>query len=119
VQDRHVELVFGAWRLLGNVSVAFGQDPPFGDEIGGSESRHSLRCTNAPKLTSMVRYGAFVLIVLLGLGGLAIVLVRSRRRMQSAKSRNIWDYVLLWPLILDPPTRREWVAAGGRFFTAP
>ncbi len=66
----------------------------------------------------MVRYGPFVLVVLLGLGGLAVVLVRSLRRMRLAKSRSIWDYVLLWPLILDQPARRERVAAGKRFFAA-
>ena len=66
----------------------------------------------------MVRYGPFVLVALLGLGGLAVVLVRSLRHMRSAKSRNIWDYVFVWPLILDQPARRERVAAGGRFFTA-
>jgi hypothetical protein len=110
--SRHLALFTDHLRRLA------AQKATFGDRFGRSESRHSLRCNNAPQLTSMVRYGPFELVVLLGLGGLAVVLVRTLRRLRSAKSRNIWDYVLLWPLIFDQPARRERVAAGGRFFTA-
>ena len=65
----------------------------------------------------MPRYGPFVLVVLLALSFLGVVLVRSQRRMRSAKSRNIWDYVFLWPIVLDRPERRKRVASGGRVFT--
>lgn len=65
----------------------------------------------------MARYGPFVFVVLLALGGLVVALVRSQRRTQSAKSRNVWDYVFLWPVILDQPERRKRVEAGGGFFT--
>jgi hypothetical protein len=65
----------------------------------------------------MLNHAPLVLVVLLGAGGLIVGLRRSKKRLQSAKSRSVWDYLFLWPLILDQPVRRERVAAGGSFFT--
>jgi hypothetical protein len=64
----------------------------------------------------MLNHWPFVLVVLLGVGGLTVALLRSKKRLQSAKSRSLWDYLLLWPLIFDQPLRKVRVAAGGRFF---
>jgi hypothetical protein len=67
--------------------------------------------------TDVTRFGLFFLVVLFGLIVFIIAVLRSKRRVQSGKSRPLLDYFLLWPLIFDQPARRERVAAGGRFFT--
>jgi hypothetical protein len=67
--------------------------------------------------TGMARFGLFFLVLLLGMVALLVAVLRSRRRLQSGKSRPLLDYFLLWPLVLDQPARRERVAGGGRFFT--
>lgn len=66
------------------------------------------------------RYGWFIAVAVLGILGLWVALYRSKRRLQSVKSpqRSILDYLLLWPLVLDQPSRRDRVATGGRMFTA-
>ena len=65
----------------------------------------------------MERFGLFSLVLLLGTVAFLVAVLRSKRRVQSGKPRPLLDYVLLWPLILDQPARRERVASGGRFFT--
>ena len=63
-------------------------------------------------------FGVFFLVLLVGLVALAIAILRSKRRVQSATpTRSLWDYVFLWPLIFDQPARRERVSQGGRFLT--
>jgi hypothetical protein len=67
--------------------------------------------------TGMARLGLFFLVVLLGVAAVIVAVLRSKRRVQSGKPRPLLDYLLLWPLILDQPARRERVASGGRFLT--
>jgi hypothetical protein len=65
----------------------------------------------------MARFGLFFLVLLLGVFAFLVAVLRSKQRVQSGKPRPLLDYLLLWPLILDQPSRRERVAAGGRFLT--
>lgn len=65
----------------------------------------------------MARFGLCVLVLLLGVVGLLVAVLRSKKRVQSGEARPLLDYLLVWPLILDQPARRERLAAGGRFLT--
>jgi len=65
----------------------------------------------------MARFGLFFVVLLLGFSALIVAVLRSKRRVQSTKSRSLMDYFLLWPLVFDQRARRERVAAGGRFFS--
>ena len=65
-----------------------------------------------------VRYGVVLAIILLGLIALIVAILRTKKRIRGPQpTRSVWDTVLLWPLLLDQPARRERVARGGRFFT--
>lgn len=49
-----------------------------------------------------MRYGFLVLALLAGIGGLAAAYRYAQSRAQSGvHDRSLWDYVLLWPLLLD------------------
>ena len=66
----------------------------------------------------LTKRGVFLLVVLLSLGALLIAVLRSKKRVQTSPSpRSLWDYLLVWPVVFDQPTRRERVARGGRFLT--
>jgi hypothetical protein len=59
-----------------------------------------------------MRYGFLLLALLAGIGGLAAAYRYAQRRAQSrVRSRSLWDYVLLWPLLLD---RKNQMNGGGR-----
>lgn len=59
----------------------------------------------------------FLLVGTLCLALAISIVVRSKRRMQSAKPHTPLDYFLLWPLVFDQSARRERVSAGRDFFT--
>jgi hypothetical protein len=65
------------------------------------------------------RFGWFIAAAVVGIVGLFVALYRSKRRLHSSESppRTILDYLLLWPLVLDQPARRDRVATGGQMFT--
>ena len=64
------------------------------------------------------RYGFSILAVLAALVALVVSISRAKKRIRTRhQTRSLWDYVLLWPLILDRPARRERVARGARFLT--
>lgn len=64
------------------------------------------------------RHAFVLLVLLLGIGGLIVSFWRSRNRVAAAGSnRSLRDYLLLWPVILNQPARRERVARGERFLT--
>jgi hypothetical protein len=50
----------------------------------------------------MARHGFLVLTVLIGLGGLFAAYYRAQKYIRSEdQSPSAWDYVLLWPLLLN------------------
>lgn len=65
----------------------------------------------------MARVALFLIVVTLGLCCFLAGMIRSRRQLQPEKSRSLFDYFLLWPLIFDQPARKARVASGERLFT--
>jgi hypothetical protein len=60
----------------------------------------------------MARHGFFLLIILIGLSGLFAAYYRAQNHERSEEqSPSVWDYVLLWPLLINKrssatPSRR-------------
>jgi hypothetical protein len=62
----------------------------------------------------MPRYGYVLAVALLGIAGLVVSYYRARSSMtEDEAKRSIWDYLLVWPLIL----RRDWTSRGGKILS--
>jgi hypothetical protein len=64
----------------------------------------------------MDRFALPLLALALGTCGLLIAFLRAKSRASGTK-RPFWDYLLIWPLILDGPERKDRPARGGPLLT--
>ena len=64
----------------------------------------------------MDRFTYPLIALVLGTCGLVVAFLRARSRAGGTK-RPFWDYLLIWPLVLDSPERRDRVARGGQLLT--